>query len=175
MRFAAELGELGNVGRPPPQGFGQWVEPHLRVLHAVAARELGSDEAADAVQDALLKAWRRWETYSPDRGTPRAWLVTILVNGIRRRRLRGRLSKSPHHDVDARSQLAEWDRRIDARLDVERAIRSLAPRQRQAVVLFYLADLSIDDVARVLNISPGSVKKHLSEARLRLRNSLDKS
>lgn len=58
------------------------------------------------------------------------------------------------------------------RLDVDAAIRALPRRQREVVTLYYLADLSVTDVAAVLGISAGTVKSQLSDARARLRASL---
>jgi RNA polymerase sigma-70 factor (ECF subfamily) len=59
------------------------------------------------------------------------------------------------------------------RLDVETAVRGLPQRQREVVTLFYLADLSLSEVAAVLAISDGSVKRHLSAARAALRKALE--
>jgi RNA polymerase sigma-70 factor (ECF subfamily) len=54
------------------------------------------------------------------------------------------------------------------RLDIESAIRRLPRRQRQVVVLHYLADLSVAEVGQVLGLEPGTIKAHLSAARRRL-------
>ena len=52
---------------------------------------------------------------------------------------------------------------------LERAVDQLSRRQRQVILLHYLADLSVGDVARVLGLSEGSVKTHLHRARSALR------
>jgi RNA polymerase sigma-70 factor, ECF subfamily len=69
-------------------GFAAWVSPPLPVLSALAVRSAGPDDAEDLVQDTLVRAWRRLETYRPDRGSPRAWLIAVLYDQARRRRLR---------------------------------------------------------------------------------------
>ena len=53
-------------------------------------------------------------------------------------------------------------------VDLARAVASLAPQQRAAVALFYLDDLSVDDVAHHLGVSTSTVKQHLFRARTRL-------
>jgi RNA polymerase sigma-70 factor (ECF subfamily) len=150
--------------------FADWVRPHLSALSAVAVRQVGYDDASDIVQEALFKAWRHWPTFRQDRGSPRAWLIAILLDQARRHRV-GRLRvvrttatvKPPRDDQD---QVAD-------RLAIETAIESLPRRQREVVVLFYLADLSAAEVATVLGIAIGSVKSHLHDARVQLSRRME--
>jgi RNA polymerase sigma factor (sigma-70 family) len=103
------------------------------------------------------------------RGAPRAWLIAILLDQVRRHRIghagRARLLVDP----GAARPSAVPDIAEGSRVDVEAAIAGLSRRQRQSVVLYYLADLSVHEVAGVLGISEGSVKAHLSAARGKLR------
>jgi RNA polymerase sigma-70 factor (ECF subfamily) len=62
---------------------------------------------------------------------------------------------------------------MSTRLDVEEVVRRLPRRQREVVTLYYLADLSVAEVAHLLGISVGSVKAHLSDARSALRARLE--
>lgn len=151
--------------------FEALVAPHLPVLMAIARRLVGSDEAKDVVQESLLRAWRRWSTYDASKGTERAWLAAIVVNRARRHRhylhgsqAQGLLENA--NDVAHESDHAE-------RLAIETAIRSLPRRQREVVVLYYLADLSVEDTARSLGLRQGTVKAHLSGARTKLRTALE--
>jgi RNA polymerase sigma-70 factor (ECF subfamily) len=152
--------------------FDAWVAPHLPVLRAVAVREVGAVDAEDLVQDTLVRAWRRRSTFDSQRGSPKTWLVAILMNLARRGRLRARA-----HDR-VRDQVMPDPGGPDTttggvRLDVEAAVRGLPRRQREVVTLFYLADLSLSEVATALHIAEGSVKAHLSAARAALRNRLE--
>src|SRR3954451_5318126 len=152
----------------PEDGFGAWAAPHLSALWALAAHEVGAGAADDVVQETLLRAWRRWSTYDAGRGTPRAWLVGILLDRSRRHRARRRPATTPF-SVDA----GDAGRDAAERLRIEQAVRRLPPRQRQVVVLHYLADLAVADVAAQLEISPGAVKAQLFDARSNLRRLLE--
>ena len=59
----------------------------------------------------------------------------------------------------------ETDRDVDASIDLRRAIAALPRRQQEAVVLHYLADLPVDQVATVMRCENGTVKAHLWKAR----------
>jgi RNA polymerase sigma factor (sigma-70 family) len=151
--------------------FAAWVSPHLAVLAALAVREVGSADAEDVVQDALVRAWRRRSTYRQDRGSSRAWLVGVLLDQARRHRVRRRPATVFSRDRAGRTEpVSPADR-----LDVEHAIRALPRRQREVITLYYLADLSVFEIGQLLGISAGSVKSHLHDARARLRVALEES
>lgn len=153
-------------------GFDQWVAPHLAVLRAVAVREIGPSDADDLVQDALIRAWRRRSTYRVERGSAKAWLVAVLLDQLKRRRLRARPFRAMRvHSIADRDMGSS----VESRVDVEDAIRRLPRRQREVVTLFYLADLTVEDVARVLGLKEGSIKSHLFDARTALRAALESS
>ena len=165
---------VDTVEQPPfpatAAGFADWVSPHLAALTVLAERQVGAAAAADVLQEALLRAWRRSETYRCDRGTARAWLVAILLDQSRRHRTRWRWTNSTAQPPTSGLAGPSGDR-----VDIERAIESLPRRQRQVVTLFYLADLAVAEVAVVLGISESSVKAHLSAARAALKTLLEES
>jgi RNA polymerase sigma factor (sigma-70 family) len=104
-------------------------------------------------------------------GSPEAYARRALVNRATNRwRRRGRRPEAPlaHHDV------AEPDHSdgVVVREAVVEALRALPPRQRAAVVLRYLDDLPIADVARALDCSEGAVKSNTSRGLDRLRAAL---
>lgn len=117
--------------------------------------------AADAAQEAMLRAWDRWDGLRD--GQPMAWVQKVALNLLRSRWRRLQV------EVRLAPRLYERPRSAPSRdLDVLRSLRQLSVRQRQAVVLFYWADLSIEGCAEVMAISPGAVKRHLERARNRL-------
>jgi RNA polymerase sigma-70 factor, ECF subfamily len=148
--------------------FDAFVAAHLPVMRALAAREVGIVDADDVVQEALVRAWRRWSTYDPQRGSARAWLCAVLLDKARRHHTRRRASSEPGEIWESLSM----DVQANLRMDVERAIAGLPRRQRQVINLHYIADLQIDEIAAALKIAPGSVKSHLYDARAALRTSL---
>jgi RNA polymerase sigma-70 factor (ECF subfamily) len=151
-------------------GFADWVSPHLAVLAVLAERQVGAAAGADVVQEALLRAWRRRETFRSDQGTVRSWLVAILLDQARRHRTRWRWTNST-----SQPPLSGLAGPSGDRIDLERAVARLSRRQRQVVTLHYLADLAVTEVAAVLGISESSVKAHLSAARAALRTLLEES
>lgn len=155
-------------GAPQRANFGNWVAPYLTLLRALARREVGADEADDVVQETLLRAWRTQARFDPTCGSAKAWLVTILLNEAHRRRRWRPLAFTGRDLIDDNAEMAR-------RLDVEEVVRALPRRQREVIALYYLADLSVAEVATVLSVSVGTVKSHLSDARAALRVRLESS
>jgi DNA-directed RNA polymerase specialized sigma24 family protein len=144
--------------------FGGWVAPHLAVMANLAARLAGAADRDDVVQEALTRAWRRWSTYDPARGTPRVWLLAIVADQAGRTRRRRR----PSVDVVA-GVVAPVERDVD----LERALARLTRRQRLAVDLHYFVGLDMAETAQVMGCAVGTVKSTLSDARERLRRLLE--
>lgn len=141
--------------------FTQWVEPHLPALARFAARRVPSADRDDVVQEALIRAWQRWSTYDPERGSAVAWLIGILADRCRRHRVR---SRGPTLEL---VETASTDLGPD--VDLERAVARLPARQRTAVDLYYFTGLDVATVAEVMGCAQGTVKATLHHARARLR------
>ena len=132
------------------------------------------DRAEDAVQDALIEAWRDIRGLrDPDRLD--AWLHRLLVRSCYRAARRDRrrevveIPLSPDDDAqapDPAGSLADRDR-------VSRAFRKLTEDQRAVLVLIYFADLPLVDVAAALDIPLGTTKSRLSRATDALRAVLE--
>ena len=131
----------------------------------------GSTEAAeDAVQEAFLRARPRWADLVGN-GDPIRWIRRVAINSLidQHRRHRTRDRHVAHHRADEFAT----DGPDGDRLDLRDALRHLPDQQRLVVGLFYLGDLSVEDVAAALAIAPGTVKKHLHDARQTLRLHLE--
>jgi RNA polymerase sigma-70 factor, ECF subfamily len=172
--------------------FSALAERHRAELQVHAYRMLGSlEDAQDAVQDALLRAWRSRETYD-GRSTFRAWLYRITTNACLRilerrpRRLvpyeagpAAELGSSPRAPSDLPWVQPYPDRLIDespkpddavvTRETIElaflAAIQHLPPRQRAVLILRDVLDWPADDTAAVLDMSVAAVNSALQRAR----------
>ncbi len=132
------------------------------------AYSLSGDRAVaeDIVQDALLATHRAW----PELDHPNAYVRRTIVNlaATRFRRL-GRERRALGRWFGRGVGFAELDP-VDA--DFWRAVAALAPRQREVIALHYVDDLSVADIAAALEISAGTVKSTLHDARRALATAL---
>jgi RNA polymerase sigma factor (sigma-70 family) len=121
--------------------------------YRVAYRILGNrDDAADIANDTMVKAWLRWGSIA---SYGAAWVARASGNAavslVRRRRIFERLPLVASPPVAPPSELRE---------DLVRALRQLSARQRDVLVLRYVADLPEAEVAAALGCSVGTVKQH---------------
>jgi RNA polymerase sigma-70 factor (ECF subfamily) len=145
---------------------------HVDRMYAIASLVLRDhDRAEDAVQEALVRAWRDLRSLrDPDRVA--AWLRTLLVHACydeaRRSRLAPKLGIPMTQIAVADHQALAADR--DA---LERAFRRLSVEHRAAVVLRYYADLSLSELAEAMGIPLGTAKSRLHHAERALRAVLE--
>ena len=133
--------------------------------YRLAFRILGHVQTAeDVAAEALARAFYKWSTISRLQYRE-AWVLRVTANlaidVLRRRR------RTPPLPIQPPASTPEEI--VDLRLALGAALESLPRRQRQAIALQYLADLSPTDVATVLHISPGSVKAHVHRGLASLR------
>ena len=124
---------------------------------------VGPFDAADVVSEACLKAFgsKRWDAVE----NQRAYLyrtVFTTASDMKRSAMSRRV-----RELRASGSEAVRDRYVD--VDVLDAVSRLSVAQRSAVVLTYWADLAPAEVAELMGVSTGSVKRHLARARKRLR------
>ena len=158
-----------------PDAFGALFRRRRDRLWAVAIRTLGDpEEAADALQDAMVSALRRAGTFRGDSAVM-TWLHRIVVNAcLDRVRRRAAGPASGGHDDDALDRLAGTGRlsdpsgTTDTALDVRAALRRLVPEQQAALVLVDMLGYPVADAAEVLGVSQGTVKSRAARGRARL-------
>ncbi len=161
------------------EAFGELFRRHRDRLWAVALRTVcDQEEAADALQDAMLSAFRRARDFRGESAVT-TWLHRIVVNACLDR-LRRRASRPAYTgDADALAALAASASLADhdgsdpgastaTRLDVDAALRVLPPPQRAALVLVDMLGFSVTDAAEILGVSPGTVKSRCARSRARL-------
>jgi RNA polymerase sigma-70 factor (ECF subfamily) len=148
--------------------FETLVSRHVGRLWAVALRTIGNrDDAADALQDALLSAYRAAGSYRGDAAVS-TWLHRIVVNAcldrIRRKQARPTV---PLPEVEPAAPSDAFSARETA-IDVQVALSELPTEQRAALVLVDIQGYSVADAAQILDVAVGTVKSRCARGRARL-------
>jgi RNA polymerase sigma-70 factor, ECF subfamily len=159
-----------------PEAFGELVRRHRDRLWAVALRTLGDrEEAADAVQDALVSAYRAAHTFRGQSAVT-TWLHRITVNAcLDRARKAASRKTSPVDDTERLEHLLEPHEAASApaeRKDLHRqllaALRTLPPEQSAALVLVDMQGYPVAEAAGILDVATGTVKSRCARGRARL-------
>jgi RNA polymerase sigma-70 factor (ECF subfamily) len=154
-----------------PHAFEVLVRRHRDRMWAVALRTLRDpEEAADAVQDALISAYRAAGSFRAESAVT-TWLHRIVVNAcldrIRRRQARPTVAlpeEGPREPADAHDRMAERD----TAMAVEDALAQLPVEQRAAITLVDIEGYSVADTAVMLGVAEGTVKSRCARGRARL-------
>ncbi len=191
LGLGTELSALRSMG-VPASGFRQIIEraqqgdgdafDQLVVLHqrrviSTAWRLLGNQEDAfDVAQDVFLRLHRYLRSFRSDQDFG-GWLYRMVVNACHdSRRRRGQ--HSSYEQERAKGTLAEPRAQDDVHAAAElrddealinRALRTLSPKEREALVLRDLEGLETEEVARALGSSATTVRSQISTARAKLR------
>lgn len=140
---------------------------HVTNLYRIATAMVGLADARDMTQETLVTAWRQLPRLRDDDRFA-AWLRQICVNRCRnelRRRARHPETNNLLADVFETDGAASADSAaVDRRLAVSDALSALTPEQRAVVVLHYLVDLPLREVAATLSIPEGTAKSRLNAA-----------
>lgn len=155
-----------------PAEFEQTAEPHLEAAFRLASAMLGNHhEAEDVVQEAVFKAWSKIGQLREGQERFRPWFLTIVANECRS------LLRARWWRVVTFADIPEPADHASApdyagQLDLWVAVAKLGPDDRGVLVLRYVLDLPVEEVARVLGISVGATKSRLHRAIARLRPTL---
>ena len=142
------------------------IVPYIPNLRRYARALVGDrDGADDLVQDTLERAVRKFHLWRP--GDLRAWLFSIMHN-VFVNQLKSRKIPADVEIDDTFAAPMSTVSRMDV-MDLQRALGTLAPEQREVVLLIALEDMSYADVSRALGIPMGTVMSRLSRGRERLR------
>jgi RNA polymerase sigma-70 factor, ECF subfamily len=138
---------------------------YQRVFKAIYLSGGDPELAHDITQEAFKLAFARWRRLSRHEWAG-GWVMTTALNLLRKERRRPQEVPLDHVKHDRRFELGESDR------DLLDALSNLPPRQRTAVLLYYLADLPVHAVAHLMGVAEGTVKASLSQARSKLQQAL---
>jgi RNA polymerase sigma-70 factor (ECF subfamily) len=156
--------------------FDGLVHAYMRQAFQLAYRVVGHrEDAEDLVQEAFLAAYQYLDSYDAERPFG-PWLMRIVLNrGANLRRSRKRRETEPETDAisPAPSALDESER-SEARAKLTEAMAKLSERQRMIVTMFDVDGLTSTEIGDILDLSSGTVRWHLHEARRALRRTLAK-
>ena len=158
-----------------PHAFATLVSRHRDRLWAVALRTMRNpDDAADALQDAYVAAFRRAESFRGEAAVT-TWLHRIVVNACldRLRRAKSRASETLPEDEDRAAELAApaGADPIEAKEQqsvVAAALATLNPDQRAALVLVDMEGYSVEEASQLLGCAVGTVKSRCARGRAKL-------
>ncbi len=141
-----------------------------RLVDALTLVAGDREVAADAVQEAFVKAHLRWRRVSRYED-PIGWVRRVAINRLKDEHRRSRRKRAAIERLGAEPSRHEETHFADDGLDEQ--LRRLPRQQRLCVVLRYLEDLSVAEIAATLGVAEGTVKSNLHDARARLRAHLD--
>jgi len=146
--------------------FDRWYRaehPRVQGLLTVVAGDV--DVAREVTAEAFVRALERWDRVGPME-SPAAWTYRVGVNLLRRRLRRAAFERRLPHEVPAPVPPPAIEP------ELWNAVRSLPVRQRTAIALRYVCDLSQEEIAAVMHVAPGTVSATLTAARRRLATEL---
>jgi RNA polymerase sigma-70 factor, ECF subfamily len=161
------------------QNFDKTVTKYLPLLYRVALRRLGNHaDAEDAVQDALLSAFRHISQFE-NRSRLSTWLCQIVINSARmqvRRQRNHRLlsldamdaSDSGHQFIDSGFSPEQACGRAELRRNIHRLMSQLSPGTRKTLQLRHIEGLSTEESAQAQGITQSTVKSRARRGRLQL-------
>lgn len=164
--MSTDSGQTDSHADVPLNDFDELFAAHYsRLVRALSVVAGDSDAAADAVQEAFVKAHVRWSRIG-HYDDPIGWVRRVALNRVHDEYRRSKRQRSLIARLRARSEDAVEPPVFD---EVDRLLAAL-PRQQRAVTAFrYVDGLTVAEIARTLEISEGTVKSQLHDARRRLR------
>jgi RNA polymerase sigma-70 factor, ECF subfamily len=143
---------------------------YVRLVQALSIVAGDREAAADAVQEAFVCLVRQWDRLSAYED-PAGWVRRVALNQIRERQRsiwrQARLLLRIEREDPAPEEVWSFDPQLWEQP------RTLPPKQRTAVALYYVGDLTAREVAEVMHVSEGTVDQHLHRALQTLRGKLE--
>ena len=148
------------------------IRAHMRRLFGLVYRIVGNvPDAEDLTQEALAKALSR-RSQLKDCRKDAQWLNRIAVNtALDFVRKRSRISFEPLDDIrpDNSETPEEWAERHERRAWIEGGLRLLTERERTALLLRDVLDMSAPEIAEILGCAVGTVRSHIANVRIKFR------
>jgi RNA polymerase sigma-70 factor (sigma-E family) len=146
-----------------------FIDQYGKVLRTVALIAGDRNRAEDATQEAFMQAFRKWRTVRA-MARPGSWVLVVAINADRRRWRRTAEEQELVQELVAAEDHAAA---VTTAIAVHEALARLTTRQRAAVVLRYLSDLPVKDIADALGCAEGTVRATLHQALSKLQIDLE--
>jgi RNA polymerase sigma-70 factor, ECF subfamily len=167
------------AGRGDERAFAQWYDATSARAFGLALRVLRDRAQAEEVtQESYLDCWRQAARFDPAKGTPVAWLLTIVhrkaVDRVRAAESAGRRETAytqRQHDVEHDATAEQATASLEA-TRVRNALADLTDKQRQAVELAFFGGYTHTEVATMLDLPVGTAKTRIRDGLIRLRDAL---
>ena len=173
----AQLADRIRAGQS--EALGELYDAHASMALAVALRVVGDrEEAEDLVHDAFVAVWRKIDRFDADRGSLRAWLMTVVrnraIDRVRARRPRMDLDVADERSLLRTGPNPTWDTALQnaSAADVRAALTALPDEQRRAIELAFFEGYTYREVAEVTGVPPGTANGRMRLALAKLRDSL---
>ncbi len=140
-------------------------EEHERLFKALYFVTGNRHDAQELMQDAFLRLWERWDKIGTMED-PTGYLFRVALNGFRMRRRRAAMSIRKVIPVPERRDLFL---EAEMRADVRQLLLEITPRQRAALVLVDLLGYPSEEAARILRVTPSTVRALATKGRRALR------
>jgi RNA polymerase sigma-70 factor (ECF subfamily) len=164
------------AARGDRRSLDRLLERHVDRVYGICLRILANrDDALDATQEALLAISRRIGTFD-GRSQFTTWMYRVASNAaIDEARRRNRRPRVVDYDIEASSGEPLLDDQVADRLDIDAALACIPVEFRAAVALRDLAGLDYAEIARVLDVPPGTVRSRIARGRAALADQLGNS
>lgn len=172
--------EIIGRSRRQPEAFAEVFDRHHRAIHAYVARRAGSQAADDVLSEVFVAAFTQRTDFASESGSALPWLYGIARNLTHRhfRKVASDLRTSDRWAAlhpDSSSEHDEVIAGVDASrrwAEVRDRLATLAPEEREALLLFAWEELSYAEIAEVVKVPIGTVRSRIHRARAALREAL---
>jgi RNA polymerase sigma-70 factor, ECF subfamily len=148
--------------------FGDWYAARWPAAQRLAHHLLGDRVLAeDIASDTLLRVWERWQVAGVP-ALPDAYLARAIRNAVAATYRRRDRDRSLLRRIDQPRPAEDHGVALVDRAEVDAVLRRLPAAERQTLQLFYLDDLSAEEVARRMGVRPATVRSRLHRGRRRL-------
>ena len=154
------------------EALGSLYSRHSRLVFYLALQSLERPAAEELVQEVFLTIWRGASAFDPEQGSFRPWLLRLahwrILNELRRRHRRPQVQRNVDEEDELFQQVLDQEPgpeerafQKEHRRIVDSALEALPPKQREAVALAFLEDMTHEQVAEALDVPLGTAKTRI--------------